>query len=90
MGLLADIRNGKRDGGNGAFAVFFWIAAGAVLALGVGAAASLPGSVVGPLMVVGGLAGSPVGFYAAWGASRVARVLAIPGVVLGFLFALAS
>jgi hypothetical protein len=39
---------------------------------------------------LGGVLGAAVGFYAAWGASVVARVLAIPGLIVSFLIALVS
>ena len=83
MGLLTDIRSGKR-GGNGAGAVVFWIAVGA--AFGFGAMqilSSVPReSWLYPLMLAGGLLGAVVGFYAAWGTSRLARILAIPGFIV--------
>jgi hypothetical protein len=92
MGFLSDIRSGKRghDFG-GACAVIFWIAAGLALGGGVAMvpAKPLPGSAVGVLVVVGVVLGSAIGFYAAWGVSVVARVLAIPGLIVGFLIELA-
>jgi len=91
MGFLDDIRSGKRGFDiDGAFAVIFWIAAGAALGFGftLASAKPLPQAAVNFLIVIGGVMGSAVGFYAAWGVSLVARVLAIPGVIVSFLIAL--
>jgi hypothetical protein len=92
MGLLTDIRNGNRGGHEGAFAVIFWITAGATFGFGIVLApvTPLPPSAVGLLVLVGAVLGSVLGFYAAWGVSWVARALAIPGVILSFLLAFAS
>jgi len=92
MGFLRDIRSGERGYDfDGAGVVIFWIAAGAALGVGVALvpAKPLPGSAVGFLALVGGVLGSAIGFYAAWGVSAVARVLAIPGLIVSFLIALA-
>ena len=92
MGFLRDIRSGERghDFG-GAYVVVFWIVAGAALGGGVAMVSGklLPGSAVGFLVPVGVALGSAIGFYAAWGVSVVARVLAIPGLIVGFLIELA-
>jgi hypothetical protein len=92
MGLLSDIRSGNRGfDGDGAAAVIFWIVAGAVLGFGVAQAAAnpIPERAVNLLTLVGGVLGAVVGFYAALGASLVARVLAIPGLIIGFLIGVA-
>jgi hypothetical protein len=91
MGFLDDIRSGKRGFDiDGAVVVIFWIVAGTALGFGVAQARAipLPQSTVNLLMLVGAVLGSAVGFYAAWGAPLVARVLAIPGVIVSFLIAL--
>jgi hypothetical protein len=93
MGFLSYIRSRKLPppgyGPDGLYVVIFWIIAGAALGFGVAQAAKpLPQSSVYMLMLVGGIMGSAVGFYAAWGVSRVARVLAIPGLIFGFLIGL--
>jgi hypothetical protein len=92
MGLLTDIRNGDRGGYEGAFAVIFWIIAGAGLGFWIALAPTtpLPPPAAGVLVLVGAVLGSVLGFYAAWGVSWVARVLVIPGVILSFLLAFAS
>jgi hypothetical protein len=88
MGFLRDIRTGERGHDFGsAYVVIFWIAAG--VALG-GSVALLPAKhAIGFFVLVGVVLGSAIGFYAAWGASVVARVLAIPGLIVGFLIELA-
>jgi len=92
MGFLSDIRSGERGyGSDGACVVIFWVAAGVALGAGVALvpAKPLPGSAVGFLVLVGVGLGSAIGFYAAWGVSVVARVLAIPGLIVVFLIELA-
>jgi hypothetical protein len=79
MGLLMDIRSGKR-GNASAGALVFWIVAGA--ALGFGASQLLPRVSSESWMylwtVAGGLLGAAVGFYAEWGTSVLARTLPFP------------
>lgn len=79
MGFLRDIRSRKRTFSLGA--IVFWTLIG-------GGLGTLPGNlfddaviVLGPL---GCLIGFILGFYAAFGASRVARRLAAPGAILDF------
>ena len=86
MGMLMDIRSGKR-GTAGASAIIFWFVAGS--ALGFGATWMLssvpPNSLLYLLVLPGALLGAMIGFYAAWGTSRVARVLAIPGIFVDLI-----
>ncbi len=91
MGFLRDIRSEERGFSlEGAVVVVFWVVAGAALGVGIAQAPSkpLPQSAVNMLMLFGGVLGATLGFYAAWGVSLVARVLAIPGVIVSFLIAL--
>jgi hypothetical protein len=86
MGLLIDIRSGKRAA-TGPGAIIFWLAAGTALGTGtVGILANpLPDSRLYLLVLVGGILGGIVGLYAAWGTSALARVLAIPGIIVDVL-----
>src|SRR5262245_57966401 len=82
MGLLMDIRSGKRLQTAG-YAFVAWLIIGA--GLGGLAGALLPG----PMYVggaIGALAGVLIGLYAEWGASAVAKVLAVPGMVLAMIW----
>jgi hypothetical protein len=85
VGFLTDIRSGKRAV-TGPGAVIFWFAAGMVLSGGIAALAGASESFPLYLLTVpGALLGAMVGFYAAWGTSRLARVLAIPGIIVDVL-----
>jgi hypothetical protein len=86
MGFLMDIRTGKR-GILGASAIVFWCVAGSALGLCAMWMLSnvLPNSLHYPVVVAGGLVGGMVGFYAAWGTSWLARLLAIPGTIVDFI-----
>jgi hypothetical protein len=92
MGLLIDIRSGKR-GVSGPGAIIFWSAAGIAL-VGFGLAQApanpLPGGVAYLLVLIGAVVGMAVGFYAAWGTSWAARALAVPGVIVDLLIELAK
>jgi hypothetical protein len=79
MGLLMDIRAGKRGAGlnlsgNGSLLVT-WALAGAAL-----------GAFWPPLAALGFIVGLPVGYYAAFGASSTARILRDVGAFLGLAF----
>jgi len=86
MGLLMDIRSGKRGSASGG-AILFWIVAGA--ALGFGPSQLLPRVSSESWMYLwtaaGGLLGAAVGFYAEWGTSRLARILALPGIIVDLI-----
>jgi hypothetical protein len=86
MGLLMDIRSRKR-GNAGAGAIVFWFVAGSALGFGaIWMLPSVPASSLFYLLVLPGvLLGAMVGFYAAWGTSRLARFLAIPGMIVDFI-----
>jgi hypothetical protein len=86
MGLLMDMRSGKRDQfGLGAYALMFWFLAGAAVGAGVGAHA---GGGSGNVVLAGCIAaviGLCVGAYAAFGNTRLAKGLAIPGLLIAML-----
>jgi len=83
MGLLTDIRSGERGGhGLGAYAIIFWLMAGLVVGGGVGAWVAGTERTVLAVALTGLMIGVCVGFYAAFGATRTARVLALPGALL--------
>ena len=85
MGLLMDIRSGKRAAGTGGDAVLFWFLAGGVFA---GVAGHLGGGsekLAMTLGVAGAVAGLCVRYYAAFGATKLARALALPGCLIAFL-----
>jgi len=87
MGLLMDIRSDKRGrSGFGAYAIVFWLIAGA--AVGGGGGAYLAGASDKALLVfglIGAVAGVFIGFYAALGSTKLAKALAIPGLILAML-----
>jgi hypothetical protein len=87
MGLLMNIRSGKRGGvGLGAHAIIFWFLAGSVIGAGIGA---YPAAGSGKAMLIfgstGALIGLCIGAYAALGKTRLAKALAIPGLVIEML-----
>jgi hypothetical protein len=86
MGLLRDIRSGKRDPvGTGGDAILFWFLAGLVLAVvtGYGVGASEKSMLI--LAAAGATVGLCLGFYAAFGATRLAWALALPGALIALL-----
>ena len=87
MGFLTDIRAGDRgDGGLGGYAIVFWAIAGLAVGGGLGSWAGLGIGIALLCCATAGLAlGLGVGFYAAFGAARTARILALPGVLLGMI-----
>jgi hypothetical protein len=79
MGLIMDIQSGKRVRTFGD-AIVAWAIIGA--GLGIAAALLFSHSDVPIFTLIGGLAGGAVGFYAEWGTSHFAKILALPGVLL--------
>jgi hypothetical protein len=81
MGLLADLRSGKRDGAFG-HAIIAW----AIIGTGAGIVSALlflrSENAIPILATIGGLLGMSVGFYAEWGTSKLAKLLAVPGMIL--------
>jgi hypothetical protein len=85
MGLLMDIRSGKRDG-RGVYAIIFWFLAGPVVGSGIGAyAAGGWDKAVLLFGSVGAMIGLCAGVYAAFGDTRLAKALALPGFVIEML-----
>jgi len=81
MGFLTDLRSGQRDGAFG-HAIVAWAIIGT--SVGIGAAVLLlqSESAIPVLATIGGLSGMSVGFYAEWGTSKFAKLLAVPGRIL--------
>jgi len=84
MGLLSDIRSGKRDpAGLGVYAVIFWPCTGSIAGGGLGYYLVGASEKTGLAFVLAGATiGACIGFYAAFGGTRLARVLALPGLPL--------
>jgi hypothetical protein len=87
MGLLRDIHSGKRGAdGFGGGAILFWFLAGLALAGGAGYGVGAAEKFALMLGVVGGGLGLCIGSYAAFGATRSARVLALPGLLIALFW----
>lgn len=87
MGVLTDIRSGKRgDFGLGSYAIVFWALAGFAAGGGIGTwVGSNMDRALLPFALTGLAVGICVGFYAAFGATRMARVLALPGTLIAII-----
>ena len=87
MGFRSDIRSGKRDpAALGGYAVMFWICAGFCAGGGLGFYLAGPSEkTVLAFVLTGATIGACIGFYAAFGRTRLARVLALPGLALQVL-----
>jgi hypothetical protein len=87
MGLLRDIRKGQEQPGGWASggAVVFWAIVGAGCGIGLATFLNLPEGVKTFAVCAAGLGGLCVGFYAGFGTTALARVLALPGTVLELL-----
>lgn len=84
MGLLGDIRSGKKaDGGGGGYAIVAWLLIG-----GACSAAAVSEREMTWFGTIGALMGLVIGLYAAFGASRLAKVLLLPGVLLASVMCL--
>ena len=84
MGFLTDIRSGKRESAFG-HAVFAWAVIGACIAVASAMLAPQFEDRIPIFAAIGGLLGVSVGFYAEWGTSKFARLLAVPGTILALL-----
>jgi hypothetical protein len=80
MAFMRHIRDNTSDFAAGA--IVFWGIAGAALGIVAAMALSLPAAPAAVLASVAGVLGLGVGFYAAWGSSRLARLLALPGALI--------
>jgi cbb3-type cytochrome oxidase subunit 1 len=80
MGSMRHIRDNTSEFAAGA--IVFWGIAGAAVGIVAAMALSFPAVPAFILAFVAGVLGLCVGFYAAWGGSRLARVLAVPGAII--------
>jgi hypothetical protein len=81
MGFLTDLRSGKRDGAFG-HAIVAWAVIGAGIGIGSALLFLQSENATPILATIGGLLGMSVGFYAEWGTSKFAKLLAVPGNIL--------
>jgi len=89
MGLLLDIRSGKRDPfGVGGRSIVFWLAAGASIGAIVSGVDPQFAARATALVTAGGVLGLGIGFYAACGQSKIATALSVPGAILCLVFGL--
>jgi hypothetical protein len=81
MGFLTDLRTGKRSDASG-YAIVAWALIGASTGV-VSALLFLQSESAIPIFAtIGGVLGMSVGFYAEWGTSKFAKLLAVPGMIL--------
>lgn len=86
MGLLSDMRSGKRDPvGTGGNAIMFWFLTGLSLVGGTSYGVGLSEKLALMLGGIGATIGPCLGFYAAFGATRLAKALALPGILIALL-----
>jgi hypothetical protein len=88
LGLLRDIKNGPNQPLRGLVAggaVVFWAIVGGALGFGLANFASLPTGATTVAACVGFGVGISLGFYAGFGTSDLARVLALPGAIVELL-----
>ena len=88
MALLRDIRKGASHplgGWAGGGAVVFWTMVGAGVGLRLAMPLNLSPAATSLLVDVAAVSGGGLGFYAGLGATTLARVLALPGVILEYL-----
>jgi hypothetical protein len=81
MGLL---RNVNENGDLGAGAIIFWAIVGTTLGTGFAYFAALPTGVTAAASLIGFGVGIALGFYASFGTTRLARILALPGITALF------
>ena len=84
MGFLTDLRSGKRDGAFG-HAIVAWAIIGASVGIGSALLFLQSENAIPMLTTIGGLLGMSIGFYAEWGTSKLAKLLAVPGMILGLV-----
>jgi hypothetical protein len=84
MGFLTDIRGGRRNGAFG-YAIVAW----AIIGASIGVASAMlflqVESGIPIFATIGGLLGMSVGFYAEWGTSKFAKLLAVPGMIVDLI-----
>jgi hypothetical protein len=81
MGLLRDV---NKNGDLGAGAIVFWAIVGTALGTGFAYFATLPTNVTTAASFIGFGVGIALGFYASFGTTRLARILALPGIIALF------
>jgi hypothetical protein len=81
MGFLTDLRSGKRSDASG-YAIVAWAIIGASIGVGYALVFLQSQSAIPILATIGGLLGMSIGFYAEWGTSKLAKLLAVPGMIL--------
>jgi ABC-type antimicrobial peptide transport system permease subunit len=81
MGFLTDLRSGKRGDAFG-HAIFAWAIIGASIGIGSALLFVQSENAIPILATIGGLLGMSVGFYAEWGTSKFAKLLAVPAMIL--------
>ena len=81
MGFLTDLRTGKRSDVSG-YAIAAWAIIGASIGVGSALLFLQSENAIPILATIGGLLGVSVGFYAEWGTSKFAKLLAVPGIIL--------
>jgi hypothetical protein len=86
MGLMMDLRSGRRSTWCGAGNFIFWVLAGG----GAGSAIVLVDPQITDagrffFTLLGGCIGAAIGFYATFGESTLARILEVPGQILGVI-----
>jgi hypothetical protein len=79
LGFLRNISSGASQFGGGA--IVFWCFVGAALGVGSAMLLHLPAAAVGVAAFITGVLGICVGLYAAWGTTKFARILALPGAI---------
>lgn len=88
MALLRDIRKGASHplgGWAAGGAVVFWTMVGVSVGLGLAMLLNLSSSATSLIVGLAAVLGVGLGFYAGLGATTLARVLALPGVILEYL-----
>ena len=83
MGVLRDIKNNRNNVSWGPGPILFWAAVGAGLGGGFASVIHLPPPATIVLATMVGVLGIGVGFYACFATTKLARVLALPGIILG-------
>jgi len=81
MGILTDLRSGKRGDAFG-HAIVAWAVIGAGIGIGSALLFLQSENAIPILATTGGLLGMSVGFYAEWGTSKLAKLLAVLGMIL--------
>ena len=79
------LRNMRESASFSAGAIIFWVIAGGALAYGLANLMSFPAGATSVATFVGVTLGICFGLYAGLAATRLARILALPGVIFDLL-----